>query len=88
MKNTEKNYQETTKQTNARVQLEVEGWGLLLQQIQPVATLIITWAIISARAEVNPRAIAGLRGYVHWVVDVNWTSEPCTKDHQWFLSEI
>jgi hypothetical protein len=33
-----------------------------LQQTHPVATLIITWAIVRATAAVKPRPSAGLRG--------------------------
>ena len=74
------NYQETTKHTRATFQLELRGWVVLLQQIQPVEAFSMTWATISAAAAVKPRAIAGLRGYTHWVVDRNWTWEPCRID--------
>jgi len=56
------NYQEITKQTKAVVQFEFELCWLLLQQTHPVATLIITWAIVRATAAVKPRPSAGLRG--------------------------
>lgn len=75
-------YQETTKQTNAIVQLEFEGWGPLLQQIHPVATLIVTWAIKRDNAAVKPRPRAGLLGYEHWVGEVIWTWEPYKKSQQ------
>ena len=68
-------YQETTKQISATVQLEFEGWGFLLQQIHPVETFIIIWAIIRDNAEVKPRAIAGLWGYTHSEIAVTWTWE-------------
>lgn len=70
-------YQETTKQTKAIVQLDCEGWGLLLQQIHPLATFIVIWAIIRDTAAVKPRPRAGLLGYEHWVAAVISTSEPC-----------
>lgn len=70
-------YQETTKQTKAIVQLDCEGWGPRLQQIHPVATFIVIWAIIRDTAAVKPRPRAGLLGYEHWVPLLISTSEPC-----------
>lgn len=70
-------YQETTKQTKANFQLRSEGRGPLLQQIHPVATLIVTWAIRRDNAAVKPSARAGLLGYEHCAGGLTVTSEPC-----------
>lgn len=75
------NYQETTKQISANVQLEFDRWGPLLQQIHPVVALMIIWATIRATAAVNPRPIAGLLGYVHVEGEVSWTWEPCHQNN-------
>lgn len=67
--------QEMTKQTNAIVHLEAEGCGSFLQQMQPAAVLIIICADTRARADVNPRAKAGLLGYEHVSGVLKLTSE-------------
>jgi hypothetical protein len=49
----------------ATLQLVSEGTGCLLQQMQPATVFIIDWATIRATADINPRAKAGLLGYMH-----------------------
>lgn len=61
---TRRKYQDKVEQTAAAVCLRSNGKDCLLQQRQPVATLVIVWAVIRATAAVNPRAKAGLLGYI------------------------
>lgn len=65
------------KQINATVQLDLEGTGCFLQQMQPAAELMIIWAITRANPAIDPRAKAGLLGYEHVSRVVSVTSETC-----------
>lgn len=73
----ETTYHEITKLRRAIFQFGLEGLGLRLQQMQPLETFTINCAINREIAEVKPRPMAGLRGYAHSDVEINWTWEPC-----------